>query len=95
MSQEFEYLVVEDLTPPEVEGVEAPEGRLLIVTFSEAVVEAEALDPANYSLDNGLVVLDLEKISASQYRITTSLQTPGLSYNLTVSGVHDLSGNLI
>lgn len=95
MSQEFEYLVVEELDPPVVSGVEVLEGRLLVVTFNEAVVEADALDPANYSFDNGLVVLGLEKVSASQYRITTSLQTPGASYNLTVTGVHDLSGNLI
>jgi hypothetical protein len=95
VSQEFEWNVVEDVTPPTVSGVEVLGGRLLLVNFSSAVVESEALDPANYSFDNGLVVLGLEKVGGSQYQITTSLQTPGLSYELTVTGIHDLNGNLI
>lgn len=92
---ELEWLVSADLTPPTVAGVETVDGKTIVVTFDEAVVEAEALTPANYVFSGGLTLLAVEKVTSSQFRLTTSLQTPGLTYNLTVSGIHDLNGNLI
>lgn len=95
MSAQYQWNVVEDLVPPVVSGVDVIDGRTLEVLFSEVVVEVEALTPANYVFDNGLAVLALTKVSGTQYRITTTLQIPGQAYQLTVSNVHDMSGNTI
>lgn len=73
----------------------ANDSRLLDVIFDEQVVDAEALTPSNYSIDHGLVVTKVEKISGIQYRLTTSRQTPGVVYTVSVTGIHDMSGNLI
>lgn len=65
------------------------------VIFSEAVVDTEALIAANYSINNGLQVFSVDKLSSSSYRLHTSQQTAGVTYTLTVSNIHDLKGNLI
>lgn len=65
------------------------------VIFSEAVVDTEALVAANYSINNGLQVYSVDKLSDSSYRLHTSQQTAGVVYTLIVSNIHDLKGNLI
>ena len=92
---EYVWTVVNDLTPPSVVSVEVVDCRTLILNYNEAVVEAEALMPGNYSVDNGLAVLAVAPLSSSQYRLTTSLQVPALLYTGTVTNVHDLAGNNI
>lgn len=70
------------------------DGHTLRVVYSEAVVEADALDTANYSIP-GLTVVSIVKETDSVYLVTTSLQTPGAAYTLTVSNVRDLASNII
>lgn len=95
MAAQYQWTVVEDLVPPVVSSVDVIDGKTMDVLFSEVVVEAEAMAPANYVFNNGLTVLAVSKVSGSQYRLTTILQAPGQAYSLTVSNVHDLSGNAI
>ncbi len=75
----------------------AEDGYHVKVIFSEQVVVAEALIPANYAITGGggLTVFEVTQETALVYRLRTSLQTPGQSYLLTVSNIHDLQGNLI
>lgn len=65
------------------------------IVFDEPVVEVEALDPTHYSISPTLKVSSVVKVTASVYRLTTVRQTQGTVYTVTVSGIHDLNGNLI
>lgn len=75
----------------------ADDGYHVKVIYSEPVVVAEALNPANYSITGGggLVVFEVTQETALVYRLRTSLQTVGQDYLLTVSNIHDLQGNPI
>jgi hypothetical protein len=86
-----------DSTPPVLYSVQVVDGTVLNVIYSEPVVVSEALVAANYAItgSGGLNVLSVERVSDTTYRVTTTLQSPGASYTLTVSNVHDLNGNLI
>jgi hypothetical protein len=65
------------------------------VIFSEAVNESDALVVSNYSIP-GLSIYAVERESGTTiYRLTTSLQSVGVSYTLTITGIRDLQGNLI
>jgi hypothetical protein len=68
------------------------DGHTLKVIFSEAVVEADALDTANYSIP-GLTVLGAAYETDNTYILTTSLQSPNTSYTVTVTNVRDLKDN--
>lgn len=83
--------------PPFVAMAAGIDGFHVKVIFSEPVVESEALVPSNYVItgSGGLTVSDVEKETDLVYILTTSLQTVGASYTLTVSNIHDLYGNLI
>jgi len=70
----------------------------LTVTFSEPVSEDTATNLTNYSLSGGLNISDATVLSPGSVRLTTSPQTAGTRYTLTVSGIRDLAsggGNLI
>lgn len=95
MPQDFQWNVVGDLVPPTVIGIEVVDGVTLILSYSEAVVASEAVDISNYDFSPALELVNVEQVSASQYRLHTALQVPGTNYTLTVTGVHDLNGNLI
>jgi lysophospholipase L1-like esterase len=76
-----------------------PSTRLkgLIVTFSEPVADSAA-SPANYTINGGVTVTGATLLAGNRdVVLTTSLQTGGAAYTLTVSGVRDRSanGNLI
>jgi hypothetical protein len=63
----------------------------VLVTFSEPVTEATASNPANYSLSGGLTISAVTVVSPTKVLLTTSAQTPGTSFTLTVNGVQDLA----
>ena len=75
----------------------AEDGFSVKVIFSEPVVAAEALIPANYVITGGagLTVFEVTQENAQIFELRTSLQVVGQSYLVTVSNVHDLQGNLI
>lgn len=66
------------------------------VTFNEEVDPETALNLANYQIDKGLTVTGAKLDSAGKVvTLTTSSQTPGTVYKLTIQNVTDLSGNAI
>lgn len=84
-----------DVVPPSIVLSRSIDARTVEVLFNEAVVEDEALTAANYSIDGGLTVSAVVKVTSSIYRLTTSKQAVGDLYTVTVSDIHDLVGNLI
>lgn len=66
------------------------------VTFSEEVDKALAENIGSYSVDNNLQVLKAELDSAgTKVTLTTSAQTVGTIYKLTVQNITDISGNIM
>ena len=68
------------------------------ITFSKPVVMTAAsngaLNLANYVIA-GLPITAIISLNSTQVQLTTTPQTPGLTYNLTVSNIEDLDGNVI
>lgn len=64
------------------------DARHLEICFSEPVNKYDALNIANYSI-SGLVVVGVEQISDSIFRIQTSHQTVGTSYSIVASNIRD------
>lgn len=71
------------------------DARVVEVIFNNPMVLAEATNPANYEIDGGITVSAVTRVTSTTYRLTTSKQGLGVSYNLTVSGIHDIYGNLV
>lgn len=84
-------------TGPAISLAYAPDGINVRVIFNVPVVMAEAAIAANYVItgSGGLTVTAATVETANSVLLTTSLQTPGASYTLTVSNIHDIYGNPI
>lgn len=83
----------QDTTKPWVVGAVATDWTLVDVTFNEAMDSTSAVNPANYTIA-GLEVTAVERLAADKVRLTTEVQTYGVSYTLTVGpAVQDLAGN--
>jgi hypothetical protein len=83
--------VTPDVTPPTIKRVVGSDTfDRLTVEFSEAVGPDEAGDEFSYRLDGGLMVSDATVLSPTMVRLTTSPQTPGATYTLTVENIVDL-----
>ncbi|KZZ85057.1 Ig-like domain-containing protein [Bacillus sp. SJS] len=86
-----------DKTAPVITGVEGKTSTTIDVTFDESVVGAST--PSNYTLKDSagdtVAIQGVALVDASKniYRITTTNQLNGGSYNLTVKGIEDASGN--
>jgi len=85
-----------DITPPQLISASLLDSVNLEVEFSETVDSTTALNISNYSIDNGINILGIQK-STSQNKliINTTTHTFGHQYTITVNNVADLSGNLI
>ncbi len=59
------------------------------VVFSEPVTAASAGLAANYTISGGLTVSEAVIINETTVRLTTSAQTQGTTYNITIAGVQD------
>jgi hypothetical protein len=76
--------------------VDLNDGRKIDVVYTESVNESDALVATNYVFVPTLNVSSVSKVSDNRYTVfTVEAQIPGQSYNLTVSNVRDLAGNLI
>ncbi len=100
VQQMIQVEVVLDTTPPEVEKIEqdgVAENKI-IVTYSENVEESSAKEAANYAVlkdgEEEDIISAVTKISGKEYRITFSGTLSG-DYDLIVSDVEDLAGNVI
>jgi hypothetical protein len=80
---------------PTVVLARSVDARALDIVFSKPVQWADAETVANYSIDNGLTVSAVTYVTDMVYRLTTSRQTVGTLYTVTVVNVRDLSGNSI
>ena len=77
--------------PPEIVGVRGVSGWTnVIVTFSKPL-EEDAANADHYALDGGVTVLAaaLEAASKAKVTLTTTPQTPGTLYTVTVNGIRD------
>ncbi len=83
-----------DTTPPGIHRLSGgPTRDRVVVTFSEPVTPATAIDPLHYALNGGLSVLGAKPMpDQSNVVLFTSLQTTGQLYTLTVTGVTDQAG---
>ena len=61
----------------------------IFITYSKPVSDT-ALAPGNYSVDQGLTVSGVVRVSSQQVKLTTSQMTQGKTYNVTINGVQDI-----
>ncbi len=83
-----------DVTPPTVELVEVINASSIRVLFSETPEKASAESESNYSVTNGVSILDANQqvnMKRNVYLNVSNLQNG--TYELTVKDVRDLSGN--
>ncbi len=65
----------------------------VLVRFSEPVEQASAENPANYAIDNGIVVTTATlQDDPATVVLSTTAHAAGLTYTLTVHGVRDRAG---
>ena len=84
--------VTADPAPPTLQSVVGSSAHIYVtVTFSEPVRTQTAELVGNYQLDGGLTIVEVISLNASTVRLTTTAQTPGKTYTLTVKGVRDLA----
>jgi hypothetical protein len=93
-SRKATLTVVRDSIPPGIVSVSGG-GRNVVVTFSEPVDAASAQKASNYSLDGNLQVQGavLDPADDRKAALTTTPQTFGQPYKLSVNGVQDRFGN--
>ena len=85
-----------DITSPQVVGASLLDSINLEIEFSEPLDSTSALNISNYSIDNGISILSINKsINQNKLIINTTTHSFGQLYTITVSNVSDLSGNLI
>lgn len=79
-----------DQTPPTIVDVRAnAAGDRLTVVFSEGMDATSVSALANYSASSGLTLTNPEILSPTMVRFTTTAQTAGAEYVLTVNNVKD------
>jgi hypothetical protein len=85
-----------DILAPQISSAEVVAPTIVKLQFSEEVEETSAETLANYSINNGVTVLEASQhgIIKSQVFLTVS-PLQGGSYELTVQGVADLVGNVM
>jgi len=69
----------------------------VLVEFSEPVTDTTALDPSNYSLNQGVIVQGVTLLNSKKVLLNTTVMPQGSSFILTVNGIKDTStaGNTI
>jgi len=89
----------EDTTPPEVVDVTIINSRTLSVTFSEPIVVTEGINTANYNLNNNIgnpVFMTQLNSLGSKFELEFDDDfDASKKYQLTVSGISDLSENVM
>jgi hypothetical protein len=88
--------VVNDTTSPTIFSAAKTAGLTnIVVTFSEAVASDTALNPANYSLNNGITVVSAAYGSSASNSVVLTVATldPNAGYYLNVQNIQDLFGN--
>jgi len=85
-----------DTVAPTITSVAGNPNQLeLTLRFSEPLDNATATALANYAFDKGLTISAAVLRNLQEVVLTTSQQTEGTEYTLTVNNVKDLAGNSI
>jgi hypothetical protein len=85
--------VTPDVTPPAIRSVVGNATfDMLTVEFTEAITPDSAGDQFNYELDGGLIISGWTVLSPTLVKLTTSQQTPGATYTLTINSIVDMAG---
>jgi hypothetical protein len=85
----------EDSEGPELVRINIPEADRVALTFNKALDNSSALNPENYTIDNGIIIV--ENVQANTAAgVTLSLNqslSSSRTYTLSINGVSDLFGN--
>lgn len=92
-SQNLNYVIKNDITPPQLLSATLSDLTTLVLNFSEQLDISTAQNISNYSISNGISVLNAA-LTAAEVTLTTSAHESG-TYTVTVNNVTDLSGNII
>lgn len=89
--------ITADINPPKLQSVQAVSAKELMLTFDEEISAATANNSSNYFVDKGIGNPAIAtKISATNVKLIFSnsfiIKT---KYNLQVSGIEDLVGNIL
>lgn len=92
--QNLNYLINNDVTPPEILSASLLDSAKLEILFSESMETSSVLNISNYSINNGVSVIS-GYLSTNQNKITlnTTSHTAGQQYTVSVNNVRDLAGN--
>lgn len=86
-----------DTIPPSVVSVSLTDSATLDLVFSEAIPESDAQNVVNYIVSNSIGnPVAAVQMASDKTRITLTFSpafTSGTSYTLSITGLHDLSGN--
>lgn len=86
-------LTVTENQPPKVVGTEGSETfTQATVTFDQPVTAPTATTAANYTADNGLAISAATLVDPYTVRLTTSTQSEGVTYLVTIRNVQNLGG---
>lgn len=92
VSQETTITVTADVTrPTAVAAKGSSDLATLFIDFSEDIDPASATDIANYSVSPALTLSDPVMIGTRRIQFTTSAQTLGTEYTVTINNVKDAS----
>lgn len=95
LSTSVQATTLTDSAPPMATGATADADGVQ-VSFDEDLDPVTATDPANYSISGGVVVTAANlNPDGRTVTLTVSGAIEGVAYTLTISGVEDLSGNVI
>jgi Secretion system C-terminal sorting domain/F5/8 type C domain/Bacterial Ig-like domain len=90
------YFFEVDVVAPELTEASLNNSTSLLLNFSEEIESISASDINNYQIDNGIQIISA-LLSADQLsvKLLTSEHIEGLTYQVEVSNVKDLAGNII
>lgn len=98
----FDNIVVDnevtDTTPPELLNISATDPFTLMLSFNKALSAASALDELNYLVNGGIGHPVSAAFGANSSRMVLSFDKTfdsGTTYELTVSQIEDLEGNMM
>lgn len=88
----------QDIVPPMIESVESLSSNTILIRFNEALNSASATSPENYIVNNSIGSPLSAALQPDQLSVLLTFNTSftnGISNELTVTGITDLTGNSI
>lgn len=85
----------QDVTAPEIASVGAESSTEIEINFSESVEKESAENTNNYAINGGLTISEADRYILDDAKVILSVSemTEDETYELTVSGISDMSGN--